>query len=442
MRRPTRLVRRLMRTHLLMALITLSALWSVMAFLAWFPLLRVATADFSTVIVEDLKALSVLRPEQRAGFAELMAREHMLHLLDAPPAEPAQKPLFFPYLSVLEKKLESKLGQVVNIYAVNLPAVDYFFAVHTSTGVICLGFPHERIGTAPALTLSAMFFFVTLAAILGAWLLTRWLVRPLDALRLGARRLATDRAFLIPVDSGVKELNELAQAYNALAGDLRRMVEQRSALLAGIAHDLRTPMARMELALELTKVTEDPARLERIADDLAQMRELIDSYVDFTAGCARRPPEQVTLGAQISRLVEACRADVTLDLAEAANIRLVINRQAFDRIIGNLLDNAVKHGQPPLALRAKLDDETLRIEIENAGATLSEDECAMAFEPFARLDPARNPQRPGSGLGLSIVRDIATANGWRVGLTPCTGGGVRAWLELPYQAFGAADSAH
>ena len=432
MRHQTRLVRRLMRTHLLMALITLSALWSVMAFLAWFPLLRVATADFSTVIVEDLKALSVLRPEQRTGFAELMAQEHMLHLLDAPPAGRAKKPVFFPYLSVLENNLGSKLGQVVNIYAVSHPAVDYFFAVGTSTGVVWLGFPHERIGTAPVLTLSAMFFFVTLAAILGAWLLTRWLVRPLEALRLGAQRLATDRASLIPVDSGVKELDELAEAYNALASDLRRMVEQRSALLAGIAHDLRTPMTRMELALELANVTANPARLERIADDLAQMRELIDSYVDFTAGCARRPPEQVTLGAQISSLLQACGAEVALNLGGAAETRLIINRQAFERIIGNLLDNAVKHGQPPLALRVRVLGSILRIEIENAGETLSEDECAMAFEPFTRLDVARDPQRPGSGLGLSIVRDIAAANGWRVGLTPRAGGGVIAWLELPH----------
>lgn len=432
MRHQTRLVRRLMRTHLLMALITLSALWSVMAFLAWFPLLRVATADFSTVIVEDLKALSVLRPEQRTGFAELMAQEHMLHLLDAPPAGRAKKPVFFPYLSVLENNLGSKLGQVVNIYAVSHPAVDYFFAVGTSTGVVWLGFPHERIGTAPVLTLSAMFFFVTLAAILGAWLLTRWLVRPLEALRLGAQRLATDRASLIPVDSGVKELDELAEAYNALASDLRRMVEQRSALLAGIAHDLRTPMTRMELALELANVTANPARLERIADDLAQMRELIDSYVDFTAGCARRPPEQVTLGAQVSSLIQACGAEVALNLGGAAETRLIINRQAFERIIGNLLDNAVKHGQPPLALRVRVLGSILRIEIENAGETLSEDECAMVFEPFTRLDVARDPQRPGSGLGLSIVRDIAAANGWQVGLTPRAGGGVIAWLELPH----------
>ena len=361
-------------------------------------------------------------------------------MLDAEPSGEVKKPLFFPYLRVLEMKLGDRLGQTVNIYAANHPQVDYFFAVHTSAGEIWLGFPHERIGTAPALTLFAMFFFVMLAAGLGAWLLARWLVRPLEVLRLGAQRLATGHGDLIPEDSGVKELTELAQAYNALARDLRRMVEQRSHLLAGIAHDLRSPMARMELSLELARVTANPARLARIADDLSEMRHLIDSYVDFTAGCSSRRLEPVMLNSHIRAWLKARGEDIPLELDVRAEAALFINRQALERILGNLVDNALKHGRPPYVLCTRVLEDGVRIELENAGEPLTEAECHEAFEPFTRLDPARNPQCPGSGLGLSIVRDIVVANGWRTGLTPRSDGGAIAWLELPQAHYSVSPS--
>jgi two-component system osmolarity sensor histidine kinase EnvZ len=334
-----------------------------------------------------------------------------------------------PYLRVLQAAASEQFAQPVNLYALSRPGVDYALGVAQNGEIFWLGFSHERIGTAPVMTMFVMLLLVALSAALGSWLLARWLARPLEALRLGVLQLADDRKSLISVDSGVKELNDLAHAYNVLAGDLRRMVEQRSHLLAGIAHDLRTPMTRMELALELARLKPESSRLERIAADVQEMRELVESYLDFAAGCVHRPAESFNLHARLHALIERRMATVALD---APSIEVQLHRQAFDRVIGNLLDNAFKHGRPPVALRAKLHASSLHIEIENAGEALSEDECALAFEPFTRLDAARNPQRPGSGLGLSIVRDIAAANGWRVGLTPRAGGGVIAWLELPH----------
>lgn len=430
MTRETTLVQRLVRTHLFMALLTLLALWSLAAFLAWIPLLRVATTDFSTIIVEDIKALSASGPEQRESFSRRMADEHKLVLLQAIPLSKPEKPLFFPYLIVMENVLGEKLGQNITIQRVLYPGLDYAFAVNTPTGQLWLGFSHDRIGTAPVLTLSAMFAFVILIAVLGAWLLARWLAHPLHILRQNAQRLAANQDKLIPADSRVKELNDLASACNTLAESLRRMVEQRSVLLAGIAHDLRSPMARMELALELARVTANPARLARIADDLSEMRHLIDSYVDFTAGCSNRRLEPVMLNSHISAWLKVRGGDIPLELDARAEAAFFINRQALERILGNLIDNALKHGRPPYVLRTRVLEDGVRIELENAGEPLTEAQCKDAFEPFTRLDPSRNPQCPGSGLGLSIVRDIAAANGWRTGLTPRMGGGAVAWLEL------------
>jgi len=431
MRHETSLVQRLVSSLLLMALMTLLIVWSLMSVLGWIPLLRVATSDFSTIITEDVKALGELTPAQRAGFAQKMADEHKLILLHEAPLAKPEKPLFFPYLRVLEKSVGEKLGQSVSIQKVSFPGVDYAFQLHTQAGQLWLGFSHDRIGTAPILAFSAMFAFVIFAAVLGAWLLARWLAHPLQMLRQNAQRLAASQEERISTNSGVRELNELASAYNTLAENLRRMAEQRSALLAGIAHDLRSPMARMALSLELASITASPARLERIAVDLAEMHALIDGYVDFTAGCSRRPPEQVMMNAHIGALVKDRGVAMSIEWAETANILLYINRQALERILGNLIDNALKHGRPPYVLRTLATGDGVRIELENTGESLTEAQCKDAFEPFIRLDPSRNPQCPGSGLGLSIVRDIAAANGWRSGLRPRTGGGAIAWLELP-----------
>jgi len=432
MKRQASLVQHLIQTHLHMALITLLVLWGLAAFLAWIPLLRAATADFSTIIAEDVKTLSESKSDQRAGFAQKMHEEHALLLLHSPPLAKAEKPLFFPYLFVLESALSEKLGQNIIIKKVRYPGIDYAFQVQSQAGILWIGFSHHRIDTAPILTLLAMFLFVVLIAVVSAWLLSLWLARPLQALRQNAQRLTASQEERISTNSGVKEFDELASAYNTLDENLRRMTEQRSALLAGIAHDLRSPMARMELSLELARVTANPSRIARIADDLSEMRHLIDSYVDFTAGCSNHRHEPVMLNSHVSAWLKARGGDIPLELDALAEAAILINRQALERILGNLVDNALKHGRPPYVLRTLALCDGVRIELESAGEPLTEAQCKEAFEPFIRLDPSRNPQCPGSGLGLSIVRDIAVANGWHAGLAPRIGGGAIAWLELSH----------
>ncbi|WP_322629040.1 ATP-binding protein [Halothiobacillus sp.] len=423
---------RLLRSHLGMVLALLPALLLLGGWLVWVPILHSATVDLATLIHDDVQTLGQLQPDERAIFAALMAEEHGLYLLPVLP-DSSKHPLFLPYLHYLQQALDSRFPSVSTISSIHVPIDGYGFTIQTPQGPVGLGFSHDRIGTAPVLTLAAMVMITLILAMLGAYLQARRLARPIEVLRRGAHDLGRNPKATVAVDSGVQELDDLANTINTMQLQIHQLLEQRSMLLAGVSHDLRTPLTRLGLALELARENPQGARFERMETYLNDMRQLIDSFISFTQINAQETFEECLPSAVIHELVrqrESSVDDITLDIT--ADPPLTMNRLALTRILGNFLDNAHKHGTPPFEIRQRVEGTCLFIEIISGGAMLSEAECSKAFEPFIRLDEARSPNKSGAGLGLAIVRDLALTQGWQVGLLPRVSGGITAWLMIPF----------
>ena len=274
-------------------------------------------------------------------------------------------------------------------------------------------------------TLLAMLVAILLLSV-PSWLIVRALTRPLRLLARSADRAGTGAA-LPPLPGGSREVRDLARAVTTMHARLAHHAEARTAMLAGIAHDLGTPLSR--LAFRVEQLPED-ARA-RAADDIAEMRAMIAATLAFTRDEATQTEaDRLDLGSLLDSLVQDM-ADAGQPVALVAGPRAVVrgDTAAMRRLFANLIENAVRYGK-----RATIDwyveGASVHVRVADEGNGIDPDQAERLFQPFVRGDPSRNRATGGTGLGLAIVRSIATRHGGAVTLANASQGAV-ARVVLP-----------
>lgn len=262
-----------------------------------------------------------------------------------------------------------------------------------------------------------------------AWAFARGLTAPIRGFADAAERLGRDpRAPPLQLEGGPAELGAAADAFNAMQARLRRYVEDRTAMVAAIAHDLRTPLTRLAFRLEAAP---DVLR-DKAAADIAEMQEMIGATLDFVRDAQAAPNRSpLDLSALAESVVDDLR-ETGLRVEFEASDRLVLTGDAsgLRRMISNLLLNAAKHGGAALA-RVRRDGDAAVLEVDDEGAGLPEAELTRVFEPFYRAEASRNRETGGIGLGLAVVRTVAHAHGGTVDLANRPEGGLRARVAIP-----------
>jgi hypothetical protein len=273
----------------------------------------------------------------------------------------------------------------------------------------------------------AMALGVALASVL----VVRWITRPLRRLAEAADAIGDDlRARPLPED-GPDEVRHAAAAFNAMQGRIRRLIEDRTDALAAMSHDLRTPLSRLKLRAGFLPEGEDRVRME---GDIAEMETMVARTLDYIR--EGRDAEQAR-PADLATILQTLAADASDAGAEIIcewplRVVLPLRRLAAKRALANLVDNAVRHGAPPVRLSVRDEGARVVVEVADAGPGIPAAERARAVEPFVQLDAARG--RGGSGLGLAIAARFAEASGGTLELGDATGGGLLARLILPRPA--------
>jgi signal transduction histidine kinase len=265
-----------------------------------------------------------------------------------------------------------------------------------------------------------------------AWAFTRRLVRPIRDFADTAERAGRGDREVRFVATGPKEVRVAADALDGMQRRISGAVEERTNLIAAIAHDLRTPLARLRFRVEDIP----SAKRDAIVRDIDRMDSMIAGVLAFARGEGRAVRERVDLAALVQSLADDLAgggADVTVP--EADPVEVEGDPLALRRLIGNLLDNAVKYGGGARCRVLARGGKALVL-IEDEGPGIPVDQLETLFAPFVRGDAARDPATGGVGLGLAIARAIARSHGGEVRLRRGTQHGLCAEVELPLASGG------
>jgi two-component system osmolarity sensor histidine kinase EnvZ len=228
---------------------------------------------------------------------------------------------------------------------------------------------------------------------------------------------------------GAREVRRAAEAFLAMKDRIQRHIEQRTALLASVSHDLRTPLTRLKL--ELALAGSDP-RIGEMKRDLADMEHMIDEYLEFARGEGGEAMREVELMALMDEVAAgAGRAGATVAVAGEPGLKALVRPNALKRGVSNLVMNAASHGDRVEVSAARRPDGGVEIVVDDDGPGIPPERYEEAFKPFQRLDDSRNQNEKGVGLGLAIARDVARGHGGDVTLGPSPLGGLRAVVRLP-----------
>lgn len=402
------------------------------------PMARRAAADLAGLMVLSAQTWSELPPETRPAFERELANNHSLALRSNGPRGGVEA-RHGPYLHFLENALAEKTGARRDLMREAIGGQEWYWtSLPSGDGEIFVGFPENRVGAQPVGT-----FLISLAgglalALIGAAWLARRAVGPLARMERAATRVGRGEVPELLPEAGPRELAALAGRFNLMARQVQDLLAARTTLLAGVSHDLRTPLARMRVALALLEERPTAKLFARMEADIDEMDRMIGDVLDLARGLAREASADMALPELLAELGEGKPAVAT----RCPPLTVRAPPRALRRAIGNLLDNALRHaGGAAIELVAEAAAGATRIGVLDRGPGIPADHLAAVFEPFHRVDSARSPATGGAGLGLAIVRQLAEANGWRVELLPRAGGGLAAWLSLRNEGSGSAQDA-
>lgn len=405
---------------------------------ALLPLGRHATDDFAALLMGVTESWQAAAPADRSRMLERMNKIHRLQIQDPPAvvlANSPRPPHLLPYFYFLESALSRRTGQPIVLQQGDGPdGTPWYWAdMPAGNAIVRIGFPPSRISVQPSLALLIILATGAVVTLLTSAWLAHWLIRPLARLATATQRIGKGQRPAPLPETGPTELAMLAREFNRMGVEVETLLTNRTTLLAGISHDLRSPLARIQLALGMLSEKPDRDLLERVMRDVDHMNQLIGRCLEVGRDFAEKDRVEINLCVMLAEIAHDHDASGTeIRAHKGAICDLSVRPLALRRILTNLLDNAVRYGDgKPIDIEYDVGTDVVEIRILDRGAGIPETEREAVFQPFCRLDPSRSSSTGGSGLGLAIVRQIANANGWQVVLDARPGGGTIACVRVP-----------
>ena len=344
----------------------------------------------------------------------------------------AEKQISQPYLYFLQDALAIRTGEEITI--LKKPGGEKLWVdIPVQGNVVRVGFDRQRTSASPPAVLILVIGGAIVLSLLTSVAIVRRVVGPLDHLYRAVREVSKGKWPAPLAENGPEELATVARAFNCMSSELQALQENRTVMVAGISHDLRTPLTRLGLAVEMLNEDSDPRLVADIRRDLAAMETLIRQFMQLAQGTDDEQVEELDLRELLEgHVADLQRQGFEVHLSGDDQCCYLGNPLALDRILANLLDNAAHYGgHKPIEVGLRSDDKTICIQVRDRGPGIPEEQREAVFRPFYRLETARSAHTGGSGLGLAIASQLADRNGWTIGLEARDGGGTVARLELP-----------
>jgi len=389
------------------------------------PVAERSADDLAGLVVLSAQTWVELPPQTRAAFETELARRHGLRLTTVDVGATAAAP-HFSFRTQIEGALSRRVGHAVVLRGVPGTAA-VWLDIPLGGHDLRVGFFPDRYAVEPPLAAIAVAALGAFLSLLTALMLVRRITVPLARAVQATRQVGAGELPEPLPETGPAELAELARRFNHMARAVRELLDNRTTLLAGISHDLRTPMTRLQLNLELLRDDSSPGRIDHAVRDLAEMNRLITGYLEL----ARTTKAEPKVCFDLAGLLEEVAADAGLPWPGASACEVEAGRLALRQIVANLIQNAQRYGgDAPIELVLECAYDLARVIVRDGGTGIPDDQLEKVFRPFYRLETSRAQATGGTGLGLAIVRQLAETNGWKVLLRNRATGGLEAVLEI------------
>jgi two-component system osmolarity sensor histidine kinase EnvZ len=430
---------RLPRT-LLWRSVILIALLLVVAHLAWLQIFRASEREprarqlaqqIASVVNLTRAALITASPAKRLELLRDLSSEEGIQVYLGHPGERIAPLGERPFLRLVEAEVKRLLGEDTQLASSRDGVRGAWVSFRIDEDDYWVFMPRARLERTDPLRWIGWGLLVLALALVGAYLVVARINRPLRDLTRAAEEIGRGRTPPPVAEGGPQEIATLARAFNRMASELKRADEDRALLLAGVSHDLRTPLSRIRLGIEMLDDKGDGALKGGIVRDIEDMDAAIEQFLDFARVSDGEPP--LPDGDLNAIVREVCsrqrRRGGTIVTRLSPLPPMALRPLSIGRLVANLVDNALLHGGGEVEVTTGLEHGCAVIEVLDRGPGIPPEEAERMLQPFTRLDRARSGA--GTGLGLAIVERIARLHRGTVRLLAREGGGLRARVELP-----------
>ncbi|HWY65822.1 MAG TPA: ATP-binding protein [Rhizomicrobium sp.] len=390
-------------------------------------LARDVAADMAMLVALEDNTQSPMREKLRALSARQL--DYRIQFLPGQNLPPFHGRLTSTIDVALDDILEQRIGKDRDFRTERI-GNDFEIRVDVHDGVLSVLVPRDRVTVSkPDIFI---LWMVGSSLLLGgiAFIFLRNQVRPIERLARAADSFGKGRAVPDFKPYGATEVRRAAQAFITMRERIERHVTQRTEMLAGVSHDIKTPLTRMKLTLAMMP---DDGDVVSMRADIAEMEHMLDDYLAFARGEGGEDASLTDLSELVreaASAAERAQPKAQISVTASAHVPVSVRRAGLRRVLANLIENALKHGSK-VAVSLTQDERLVEIAVEDNGPGIPEPRREEAFRPFHRLDEGRNLQSGGSGLGLAIARDIARVHGGDIVLSESPLGGLKATVRLP-----------
>jgi two-component system osmolarity sensor histidine kinase EnvZ len=415
------------------------ALWLLHTFVTQ-PRAAFGVGQFVSHLKTISAALQTMSPDQQEAFIAHIVEKEGIRISPVRGTESMRPAADIPPLRIFRDRLREIFGPETEVYvrAADLrqelregrPRV-LWVKLPAGAREYWIAFPRGRLERDPTSALIAWGVVGLIIAIAATYLLVWRLNRPLDELARAAEKLGKGGDPAPVEERGPTEIRAVARAFNEMKEDIRRNERERAVFLAGVSHDLRTPLSRLRLDLEMLAERVDEGTRRGMVQDVEDMSAIIDQFIDYTRSETAEP----LVATDLSELARGCAeraarsgASIRCELAELPVA--MVRPLAMQRLLDNLIGNALRHGGADVLVRTARSDRGITLAVLDRGPGIDPAHVERLKQPFTRLDAARSGAS-GAGLGLFIANRVASIHGARLELLPREGGGLEARVTLP-----------
>ncbi|MDB2349533.1 ATP-binding protein [Alphaproteobacteria bacterium] len=381
-------------------------------------------------VVADINVIVKLINQNLETEAMEIANEDFKMKINIQKNSTVENIIFIDQRGILSQRLNQALININKPFTYDLSSIDkgVKIVIQLEKDLLLINVDKDRLYSETAFVFLLWMIFASIILLVVSYFLMSKQIRPLKRLSIIAETFGRGLDAPELQSAGASEIRQTANAFNQMRTRIKRFLKQRTDMLAGVSHDLRTPLTRMKLQLSLLKDEKAKKELEL---DINEMTAMLDSYVSFVRSEAPEPIESINLNKFLKEIINSVNKEkFKINLHEKDVVKTSGRPLQLKRAFQNIIDNSIRYSDK-LEIEIFTNHEGCSILFEDNGPGIPSKNHEDVFKPFFTLDPSRNKLKGESGLGLAITRDIIRSHGGEIKLGESKHGGLKSILQLP-----------